>query len=190
MASTVTEMFRRRFGGKKEDIYANMVTFEFAVAESYTVNITTNNNAGTASIDKIIIDGIDIGNITTSMSYTFDAGRHKIGWLMVDTTNIAQNAINIIAPFNSLPTDKITTIPACVETIGAFGMRGTPAYMNSYFVVHPTIPPTCGTVAIGLWNANAHRPIYVPDNSIALYQSAPQWSDYSVAYKPLSQLTQ
>ena len=187
-----TELIRRRamMGKKEQDIYANMITFDFTVAESYTVNITTNNNAGTASIDKIIIDGIDIGNITTSMSYTFDVGRHKIGWLMVDTANIAQDAIAQIAPINSLPTDKITTIPACVETIGMYAMRGTPAYVNSYFVVHPTIPPTCGAAAIGLWYANTNRPIYVPDDSIELYKSAPQWSDYSSAYKPLSQLTQ
>lgn len=189
MASTVTELLRRRFGGKKEDIYANMVTFEFTVAESYTVNITTDDNAGTASIDKIIIDGIDIGNITTSMSYTFGVGNHKIGWLMLDITNIPQSAIAPIAPANSLPTNKITTIPSCVETIGAYGMRGIPAHTNSYFVVHPTIPPTCGTAAIGLWNASINRPIYVPDASVEAYKVASSWSSYSAAYKPLSQLT-
>lgn len=62
-------------------------------------------------------------------------------------------------------------------------------YLNAcqYVIMRPTTPPILGT--LNFVNANpATYPIYVPDESVAAYKAANNWSALADRIKPLSEL--
>lgn len=84
--------------------------------------------------------------------------------------------------------DNLTTltIPSTVRTIGFWAF--TRMYGLQEAIILPTTPPTREGFD-GLFHDYQPPVIYVPDDSIDLYKTADDWSNYASLYRPLSERT-
>ena len=66
------------------------------------------------------------------------------------------------------------TIPASITSIGAAAFAGQDGYIGSVYIKAVT-PPTAGNKIFG---SNSDVSIYVPEESVAAYKNATNWSEY------------
>lgn len=72
-----------------------------------------------------------------------------------------------------------------VNKIDAMAFNGCSGL--NYVIIRATTPPTLGNV--NAFNSTNDCPIYVPDNSVAAYKAANNWSSLASRISPISDLT-
>lgn len=157
--------------GKAEDIYKDMVTFEFALSESVTKPITDQ----VTNLAKVVVDGVEIPNLVDGMTYNFAVGSHKVGWLPLDKTYLYYRTIpQVRHNSDAMFSDMVVNVPSCIEQIAAYALRGFPCQYPTRLYFHRTTPPTLlSSASVGLVGNGR---VYVPVGTIEAYKSAPNYS--------------
>lgn len=206
MASTITEMLRRRMGARGSSIDW----------ESIARGLLTNSLSGVVELPD---------DITLLRPYCFYNCYHVTGIIARGVTDIGESAFNYMINLESLELDTITNIRAnafsncrkletpivisdsvtalpqtvffsCykipyidvgtgVTSIGNQCFR----YLENcqYVIMRPTTPPTLGTNNF-VNSSAATYPIYVPDASVNDYKAESGWSSFASRIKPISEM--
>lgn len=164
MASTVTELLRRRFGGKKEvDPFENWLSWYVFVSSN---NVSRNICSDASVFDRMLMDGVEI---TPTRSKTFtSSGTYFIQALL------KSNVTSLPAGFLNAAHYRRCTLPSLITAIGSNAFHNFASNIDTWLVCKATTPPTL--IGDPFYNS-ARITIYVPDASLTAYQTA--WASSS-----------
>lgn len=181
MASTVVELLRRRFGGKKEvDPYADWVTWDVYVASD---NVERSICAGAANMfDRMLINDEEVTPIS-SKTFAQRGTYHIKGHFKNNVTALYTGFLNAAHYRNCV-------IPNLVTNIGSNGFRNFASNVVTYIVCKSTTPPHLDN---NVFLNSRNVIVYVPDESVNTYKT--EWAQYSgsnygvAGIKPISEKT-
>lgn len=158
MASTVTELLRRRFGGKKEvDPYVDWVKLR-------TRNVSSGYNCyrcASSNIDKMLVDGVEV---TPRQLYDFgDTNYHDVYLLFKNLTSLPDQTFNL-SNYTRIKVD----IPASFVTFGQSTLRGNGASNRVDVIIRATTYPTFEEYNFISWTSGH---LWVPDSIYDTYVS-------------------
>lgn len=172
MASTVTELLRRRFGGKKEvDPYADWIKLYCNTTVQRNMNLT-HPNITEQKYTHVVVDGVEIPYNGTNNYGTMSIGEHTL-CLYPNSSSSPTYMGYYVRPFRVI-------IPNWLTYIGDYAEH--PNNIQEVICLAVT-PPT--TTKWSFYNPTGVT-LYVPDSSVSAYQSATNWSSFG-SIKPLSQ---